>query len=186
MATWDIAAPTYEALGEADRHAEKALREDGLDVWMPVYESTIIRRGRKVDCVLHLFPGYLFVGTSTEAGNPDSISGQPAPKPDEADLRLMRRCQHVAAILGIDGPLRIPHGVMQAIADAFSGNVKSERMQAASLYRVGETMRVADGPFASFYAMVTELLKTGHIQADVDIFGRPTPVRFEPHQLERA
>ncbi|MCP1550688.1 MULTISPECIES: transcription termination/antitermination protein NusG [Methylorubrum] len=185
-ATWDIGAPTYEAQGEPDRQAEAALREVGLDVWMPVYESTIVRRGRKIDTVLHLFPGYLFVGVGTVPGERDAKTGQAILKADEDDLHRLRRCQAVAAILGVEKPLRIPHGVMQAIADAFSGDVKSERMQAAALYRVGETMRVADGPFASFYAMVTELLQSGHILAEVSIFGRATPVQFEPHQLAPA
>lgn len=173
-ATWDIGAPTYEAQGEADRQAEKALREAGLDVWMPVYESTIVRRGRKIDTVLHLFPGYLFVGLRTAGDEHDT------------DMQGLQRCRGITAVLGQPKPLRIPHGVMQAIADAFSGDVKSERMQAAALYRVGEMMRVADGPFASFYAQVTELLQSGHILAEVAIFGRATPVQFEPHQLARA
>jgi len=185
-ATWDIGAPTYEAQGEADRQAEKELREAGFDVWMPVYESTIVRRGRKIDTVLHLFPGYLFVGVATVPGERDAVTGRTILKADEDDLGRLRRCQNVTAILGVDGPLRIPQGVMQAIADAFSGDVKSERMQAAALYRVGEMMRVADGPFASFYAQVTELLQSGHIMAEVSIFGRSTPVQFEPHQLARA
>lgn len=75
---------------------------------------------------------------------------------------------------------------MQVIADAFTGNVKSERLQAAALYRVGEMARVATGPFASFYAIVVELLQSGHVLGEVSIFGRSTPVQFEPGQLERT
>ena len=170
-ATWGVDTSFDESA--ADRKAEEALRDAGLDVWMPIYEETIARRGKKIDAVLHFFPGYLFVGLST-ASEDDH----------DHDMQALRRCRYTAAILGVDKPLRINVELMQVIADAFTGNVKSERLQAAALYRVGEMARVATGPFASFYAVVVELLQSGHVKADVQIFGRATPVQFEPGQLE--
>lgn len=170
-ATWGIGTPFDESA--ADRQAEKALGELHLDVWMATYEETVVRRGRKVDSVLHFFPGYLFVGIRNGDGH-------------DEDMHTLKRCRHVAGVMGVEKPLRVPAGVMQAIADAFSGNVKSERIQAAALYKIGEMMQVTDGPFASFYALVVKLLQTGHVLGEVSIFGRSTPVTFEPGQLARA
>ncbi len=172
-ATWGVGTPYDEA--DADRRADKALREAGIDVWMPVYGATVARRGRKVEAELHFFPGYLFVGLA--AGTDEAHN---------RNMQTLRRCKHVSAVLGADKPLALPPLLVQAIADAFTGDVKSERMRAAALYRIGEMMRVTSGPFASFYAQVTELLQSGHIRADVHIFGRATPVQFEPDQLARA
>ncbi|GJE33540.1 Transcription termination/antitermination protein NusG [Methylobacterium oxalidis] len=172
-ATWGVGTPYDEA--EADRRADEALRDAGLDVWMATYGATVARRGRRVDVNLHFFPGYLFVGLSGESE-----------AAHDRDMQQLRRCKHVAAVLGIDQPLALPPLLVQAIADAFTGDVKSERVQAAALYRIGEMMRVTSGPFATFYAKVTELLHSGHIRADVQIFGRETPVHFEPDQLART
>lgn len=172
-ATWGVGTPYDEA--EADRRADEALREAGLDVWMATYGATVARRGRKMDVNLHFFPGYLFVGL---CGETDAAH--------DRDMQTLRRCKHVSAVLGIDEPLALPAPLVQAIADAFTGDVKSERLQGAALYRIGEMMRVTSGPFASFYAQVTELLTSGHVRADVQIFGRSTPVHFEPDQLARA
>lgn len=164
-ATWDITG--RDTAGSIDRKAEADLCKAGFDVWRPRYWEKVVRQGRAADEEIPYFPGYLFVGT-------------------DAEPHAILKCEHVVRLLGNERPLAIPPKVMQAIADAFSGDVKSERMQACAAYIVGEMVSVVAGPFRSFLATIVELLSTGHIRGEVSVFGRATPVVFEPGMLERA
>lgn len=161
-ATW--ALDSDEDHVAIDRRAEAKLVEAGFDVWRPRYWERKVRKGASAEVEQSFFPGYLFVGTLEP---PSAIEA----------------CKRVYRLLGNGEPLVIPGGVMQEIADAFSGEVHSERMRACARFAVGEQVGVADGPFRSFLAHVTELLSTGRIRTEVHVLGRPVPVVFEPDML---
>lgn len=88
---------------------------------------------------------------------------------------------------GPDGTVTalVPEKQMKDFADCLVG--AAPLLDLGEAFELGETVRVTDGPFASFSATVEEIdFGTARLKAAVNIFGRATPVELEFGQVERA
>ena len=139
------------------------------EILVPTEKVTEIRRGRRIETDRKFFPGYVLVKCDLT---------------DDA-YHLIKNTPKVTGFLGADKkPIPIP----DAEAERIKGQVveTSEKPKMTIIFEVGEQVKVADGPFASFNGIVEEVdMARQRLKAAVSIFGRATPVELEFSQVEK-
>jgi transcription termination/antitermination protein NusG len=84
-------------------------------------------------------------------------------------------------------------GKPQAISESEAARILNTKEAAAAApktrvtveYEIGDSVKVLDGPFASFNGIVEEIdFDKGRVKVSVSIFGRATPVELEFEQVE--
>lgn len=152
------------------KEAEAQGLEDQFDeVLVPMEEVVEMRRGRKVSAERKFFPGYVLV--KMEMTDPT--------------YHLVKSTPKVTGFLGAENkPIPISEDEAQRILHQVQEGV--ERPKPTVTFEIGEQVRVADGPFASFNGLVEEVdEERSRLKVAVSIFGRATPVELEYGQVEK-
>ena len=139
------------------------------EVLVPTEEVVEMRRGRKVASERRFFPGYVLVKMEMT---------------DQA-YHLIKNTPKVTGFLGSDNK---PAAITDEEATRILNQVQEgvERPRPLISFEVGEQVRVADGPFASFNGLVEDVdEERARLKVAVSIFGRPTPVELEFGQVEK-
>jgi transcriptional antiterminator NusG len=63
-----------------------------------------------------------------------------------------------------------------------SDNLDKEDMEEIP-FKVGDSVKVIDGPFKEFNGLVQEVNDKNRIKVNVNIFGRPTPIELSMNQI---
>jgi transcription termination/antitermination protein NusG len=149
--------------------AQKKLDELFESVIVPTEEVIEIRRGRRFKTERRFFPGYVLAKVELT---------------DEA-FHLIKNTPKVTGFLGSGlKPVPISDAEAARILNQVAEGV--EKPKTSIHFEVGEQVRVADGPFASFNGQVEEVdEERSRLKVAVSIFGRPTPVELEYGQVEK-
>ena len=157
----------------ADSIKERALGAGLADkfeeVLVPMEEVVEMRRGRKVSSERKFFPGYVLVKMEL----------------NDQTYHLIKNTPKVTGFLGTDNkPIPITEAEAGRILQQVQEGV--ERPKPSVTFEIGEQVRVADGPFASFNGLVEEVdEERARLKVAVSIFGRATPVELEYGQVEK-
>ena len=153
-----------------EQAVQRGLEEKFDEILVPTENVVEVRKGRKVNAERKFFPGYVLVKCDLS----DDI------------YHLIKNTPKVTGFLGADKkPVPIP----DAEAERIKGQVQDgvERPKTSITFEVGENVRVADGPFASFNGIVEEVDEgRSRVKVAVSIFGRATPVELEYAQVEKV
>ena len=137
------------------------------EMLVPVENVTEVKRGKKVETEKKLFPGYILIKMNLT---------------DES-WKLVRDLRKVTGFLG-DGkkPIAIDEDEVNRVYKQMQEgtNFASSSMS----FSVGETIKIIDGPFESFNAVVEGVdHEKSKLKVSVSIFGRSTPVELDFMQV---
>ncbi len=156
-------------ISEAER---MGLSEGVEQVEVPSETVTEVKRGKKVQVDRKTMPGYVLAKL----------------KLNDDVYHLIKNTPKVTGFLG-------PNGKPQPISDREAARYFGARDEAAAMpkreihveYEIGDSVKVLDGPFASFNGVVEELdFDKSKVKVSVSIFGRATPVELDFEQVELA
>ncbi len=154
-----------------DQRVRQGLEDKIEQVLVPAEEVVELRRGKKVNAERKFFPGYVLVRMELT---------------DET-WHLVKSTPRVAGFLG-EGQGKRPTPISDAEAEHILNQMQEglEKPKYAVSFEVGEQIRVIDGPFQSFNAVVEEIdADKAKLKVDVSIFGRSTPVDLDFDQVEK-
>ena len=148
----------------------KGLSDHFTQVLVPMEEVIEVRRGKKINAERKFFPGYILI-------NMDMT---------DDTWHLVKETPKVSGFLGSSGK---PSPISEAEAQSILSQVQEgvDKPKRSIIYQIGETVKVADGPFASFNGIVEDIdEEKERLKIAVSIFGRSTLVELGYGQVEKG
>jgi transcription termination/antitermination protein NusG len=141
-------------------------------VEVPTEQVTEVRRGKKVQSERKFFPGYVLAKLSMN----DDV------------YHLVKNTPKVTGFLGSSGkPQPISEGEAARILNTKEEAAAAPKQKIKVDFEIGDSVKVLDGPFATFNGLVEELdFDKAKVKVAVSIFGRATPVELDFEQVERS
>ena len=144
------------------------MKDKIFDVVIPTQEEIEVRDGKRRTVERHVFPGYVLVEMILE----------------EDSWFVVRNTPGVTGFVGMGEeptPLR-PEEVAHIMR-----RMEDEAPTYKVTYKVGDRVRIVDGPFNDFRGNVSEIdMERSKIRVMVNFFGRETPVELDFLQVEKA
>ncbi|HNZ12851.1 MAG TPA: transcription termination/antitermination protein NusG [Anaerolineaceae bacterium] len=144
------------------------MKDQIFDVVIPTQEEIEVKDGKRRTVERHVFPGYVLVNMLLS----------------EESWYVVRNTPGVTGFVGMGNqptPLR-PEEVQQILR-----RMEAEAPHIKVTFRVGERVRIVDGPFNDFRGTVSEIdMERTKVRVMVSFFGRETPVELDFLQVEKA
>lgn len=139
-------------------------------ILVPTEEVVEMRGGKKRQSERKFFPGYVLVEMEM----------------DDDSWHLVKDTNRVLGFIG--GTSDRPAPITDAEADNILRSVSGDDAPKPKImFEVGEVVRVVDGPFNDFNAIVEDVnYDKSKLSVAVQIFGRSTPVELDFFQVEKT
>jgi transcription termination/antitermination protein NusG len=139
-------------------------------ILIPTEEVVELRNGKKVTSKRLVYPGYVLV----EMEMNDDL------------WHAVKNTPRVTGFVG-GGNAPVPLSADEVNQILYRQQSSAERPRPKMTFEKNDSVRIVDGPFASFSGKVDEVnTERGTLRVMVTIFGRATPVELEFLQVEKA
>lgn len=147
---------------------ENGIEDKVKEVLVPTEDVIEIKNGKKTIKERSLYPGYCFANL-------------------DLDTALWHKIQTLPKVSRFIGESKKPSALSEKDINLILEKVsKREAPKPKISFDEGETVRIIDGPFANFNAIVEEYdMVHGKLRLNVSIFGRSTPVEILYSQVEK-
>lgn len=147
-----------------------------FEVLIPTERISEVKRGKRTESVRKLLPGYLIINMRLF---------------DDGNLvdRTWYFIRETPGVIGFAGTKDRPIPMRDEEVQTMLAQMaeREDTVKPKVSFEVGETVKVADGPFQNQNGVVEEIdPERGKLRVSVSIFGRATPVELEYWQVERG
>ena len=141
-----------------------------LEVAVPSEEVVEIRGGSKRRSKRKFFPGYVLIKMVMS----------------DRTWHLVKDTEKIMGFVGgtSDKPAPITDEEAAYMTSQAEDGAKHQRTSVS--FSEGDSVKVTEGPFASFVGTVEAVSEKGKVKVNVSIFGRPTPVELDFSQVEKV
>jgi len=147
---------------------EKNLKSNVEEILIPTENIVHIKDGKKTVKEKSLLPGYMLVKMIMN---------------NETKFFI----ENIDGVMNFVGPKGNPQPVTENEMSRYLSSYESEDSSKDNLdeipFKVGDSVKVIDGPFKEFNGLVQEVSDKNRIKVNVNIFGRPTPIELSMNQI---
>ena len=156
-------------LGLLERIKNNKLEDLFGEILIPTENVMEMVKGQRRTSTRKFYPGYMFVQMNL----------------NERSFHLVKNTPKITGFLGGKHPSPVPERDITGIHTAMDSGKKKPKAKVS--YSVGDTVRVIEGPFATFSATVEEVHGDKEkLKVLVSMFGRATPVELAFDEVEKA
>jgi len=140
------------------------------EVLVPTESVMEVVKGQRRTTTRKFFPGYMFVQMVL----------------DDRTFHLVKNTPKITGFLGGTKPTPVPPREITGVQTNMTEGGKA-KPKARVVFEAGDSVRVIDGPFASFSATVEEVKADKQkVKVSLSMFGRATSVELDFAQVEKA
>jgi len=158
---------------KAKKYLQSAAEAEGLteqigEILVPTEEIVEMKQGKRHTSVKKFLPSYILVEMELNKETQHLVTSTPG----------------ITNFVGASGkPVALRKSEVERIMAQIDRSKRTEVMDIP--FRVGEVVKVVDGPFADFSGTISEVnVEKKKLKVMVSIFGRPTPVELDYLQVK--
>ena len=149
----------------------RKLNDKILQVVIPMEKVYMTRKGKKYTTERNFYPGYILIEAV-----PDIIG---------EIKHLNKSINNVVEFLGGDNPIALRQSEVERILGKMDELLMADD-KSLEQFSIGETVKIVDGPFASFVGTINEVNEEKRrVKLGVKIFGRLSPLELEFSQIHK-